>query len=278
MLQEFFSTYYLLIFVGVVIIVMLVLNHIHKIQQERNDGYYHYKFRLNSKSRVSPEEYKKVSVGAIYSQQQSAFLNSLETGLEKEKIMNIVENWWGLNNAEEALAKLEYLDKKGFAYYFPTVWDAFLTNDEEEKKQIILDSFGDGGLLPEEEVIEDLDKAYAQQYNLTETYQELLDDEVIRKREDIKQYGVIGWDCGRLNFLARLCYDAGYISEEQAWNYINKAYYLAKRTFTTWEDFGKSYVIGRAMWGGADSDNSGIAEIAKHLWSDPKSPWTNMPL
>ncbi|MCD7936919.1 MAG: DUF1266 domain-containing protein [Tannerellaceae bacterium] len=285
MLQEFFSTYYLVIFVGVVIIILFVLNLIHRRQQiayeEATDGYYHYKFRLNKKSQLTPEQYKRISVGAVYSQQQTAFLNSLETGLEEDKVMNIVNNWWGLTNAEEAIAKLEYLDKKGFAYYFPSAYKAFLTEDEEQKRQILLDGLATNKPLSEEEqemLEEDLEKAYNQQENLADTYEELLEDKVIRNKEDIPRYGVTGWDCGRLNFLARLCYDAGYISEQQAWVYIDKAYFLAKKTFTGWEDFGKSYVIGRAMWGGEGSENSGIADIASHLCSDPESPWVQMPL
>ncbi|MCC8019121.1 MAG: DUF1266 domain-containing protein [Rikenellaceae bacterium] len=82
-----------------------------------------------------------------------------------------------------------------------------------------------------------------------------------------------GWDCSRLNFLARLCCDASYLPEGQAWFYVDLACDLAARKIGSRDEFARSYLIGRAMWGGAESDNSGISDIARHLLEDPESSW-----
>ena len=62
--------------------------------------------------------------------------------------------------------------------------------------------------------------------------------EVITSKEDIARYGVIGWDAGRINFVARACCDMKYISEMEAWNYIDKAYELAHSSFTIMARYG----------------------------------------
>jgi hypothetical protein len=242
-------------------------------------------YAKNKSANLTPEQYRKLVVGAIYSEQQSAYVNSLETGLEKSKVKKIVNEWWGIYDKQEALDKLDYLYQKGFAYYFPIVYNAFLSNNENEQKTIIIN-----GLLPEEdknripqqmdemseELKEDIGKAFSQLTNLKETFAELKEDKIIETNEDLLRYGVEGWDHGRLNFLARICYDIGYLTEEQAWFFIDRAYHDSKKAFTSWNDFAKSYVIGRALWGGSDSDNSGIAAIAESLLTDADSPWTEL--
>jgi hypothetical protein len=79
---------------------------------------------------------------------------------------------------------------------------------------------------------------------------------------DIKKYGAAAWDYGRLIFIARLCFDAKYLSQAEAWTYIEQAHQLAFIEFNSWEAYAKSYVIGRALWGGKNSFNSGIAAKA----------------
>ena len=102
---------------------------------------------------------------------------------------------------------------------------------------------------------------------MKEVYEELIAYEVITSKEDIARYGVIGWDAGRINFVARACCDMKYISEMEAWNYIDKAYELAHSSFTSWHDMAMSYVIGRAIWGGTNAHNLGMKGMADDLLS-----------
>jgi len=169
----------------------------------------------------------------------------------------------GPNDANEQLI---YLRDKGFRFYLPTVFKAFCSNENAQEE--IISTVFDG---------DDLDKALSQLENLQETAGELKEGHVISQNSDILTYGSNGWDCGRLVFLARLCYDAGFISEQEAWAYIEASHQLAQSSFNNWNDYGKSYVIGRAMWGGAESANQGIAVIAKQLVTLPNSPWVQMP-
>lgn len=156
---------------------------------------------------------------------------------------------------------------KGYDYYFPFVYEAFLLDDENAQDDIFQQNM---------ESQEDYEKAVGQLQNLKEVYEELIAYEVITSKEDIVRYGVIGWDAGRINFVARACCDMKYISEMEAWNYIDKAYELAHSSFTSWHDMAISYVIGRAIWGGTNAHNLGMKGMADDLLSNPKSPWVQI--
>ena len=110
---------------------------------------------------------------------------------------------------------------------------------------------------------EDYDKAVSQLQNLEETYDELIENKVISSKEDLKRYGVAGWDAGRVCFLARACCEMCYITEEEAWQYIDRAYDLVHREFASWHDLAMTY-------------NSVMKDNADKLLSDEKSPWVRL--
>ena len=53
---------------------------------------------FNPSSTLSSEEYKKISIGAIYSEMQEAYINSLTTGLDDEIIRMTAQDWWNIYN------------------------------------------------------------------------------------------------------------------------------------------------------------------------------------
>ena len=120
---------------------------------------------------------------------------------------------------------------------------------------------------------EDYDKIVRQFQNLQETYEELLSYKVIAQKEDLKRYGVTGWDSGRICFLARACCEMGYISETDAWKYIDIAYNMVHAEFSSWEDMAMSYIIGRSLWGGKGAYNSVMKSTADELLTHVNSPW-----
>ena len=59
--------------------------------------------------------------------------------------------------------------------------------------------------------------------------------------------GVIGWDMAQVVGLARAAKDCGYISREQAWEYIEQASAACAEILRTPEEIDKSFLIGGAM-------------------------------
>ena len=82
---------------------------------------------------------------------------------------------------------------------------------------------------------------------------------------------------GRLVLVARCCFDAGYLSEEEAWRYITAAQTACKKHYSTWRELACGYLIGRAMWSGAGTSLDGLMAIADGLLEDNGSPWLAVP-
>ena len=82
-----------------------------------------------------------------------------------------------------------------------------------------------------------------------------------------------GRDAGRICFLARACCEMGYITDGDAWKYIDSAYNMAHSTFPSWKDMAMSYVISRSLWGGKNAYNSVMKDTADELLTHENSPW-----
>jgi diphthamide synthase (EF-2-diphthine--ammonia ligase) len=224
-------------------------------------------FTRNEDSTIDQAKYRMLALGAIYSEQQCTYINSLTTGDPAEAIKHLLATWWGIETAKQAKDRLAYLLEKGFRFYFPAVMTAYEMNDEKRQLAFITGSFTEE---------EDIEKALSQVANLEEAFDELMDGEMINSVADIKRIGVVGWDCGRIVYVARMCFDAGFLKEDHAWKFITQANEVATASFTCWADFGKSYAIGRALWGGLNSDNDEVIEITKRLLEKSDSPWVTM--
>ena len=96
-------------------------------------------------------------------------------------------------------------------------------------------------------------------------------------KDDLRRYGVAGWDAGRICFLARACCEMGYIDEAEAWQCIDVANELARGAFSSWRELALSYVIGRSLWGGKRAYNSVMKDTADKLLADENSPWVKYP-
>lgn len=216
----------------------------------------------NENANLSTGQYRKLALGAIYSEQQSAYINSLTTGIPASEIKSMLSNWWGVQDGASAKETLDGLLDNARHPVLPMVLSAYSSHDtssiaaltDEKKKE----------------------KAESQLANLAETLADLQADGVVQSVADVERLGTDGWELGRLVYVARMCFDAGLISEAETWAYIDEADQLARARFSNWADFGHSYAIGRALWSGKDSANSGIAHIAKYLLSNPESPWTQL--
>jgi ankyrin repeat protein len=71
-----------------------------------------------------------------------------------------------------------------------------------------------------------------------------------------KKEMLYAWDIGRVVSVSRWCYHLGYLSEDEAWTFIDKAGKKLITIFDNWEDYGANYVLGRIFWKAAFDDYS----------------------
>ncbi|RHH14344.1 DUF5106 domain-containing protein [Bacteroides fragilis] len=85
--------------------------------------------------------------------------------------------------------------------------------------------------------------------------------------------GIIGWDMAELVLLVRMTYDLGYLSEEEAWLYIEDAYKLIREEYYNWQEFAMSLVIGFACNHSNFREFSDFLRIVENAFQDENSPW-----
>lgn len=214
--------------------------------------------RFNKKNTLTEEQYKKLSVGSLFAYCQNAYINTLSTGLNKKRRVMFCD-YWGVSDKDEAFSRLEDLCEQPFTDYISHARRSLNGHTEEDA---------------DEEYTECACRHYA---NLMDCYDVLVKSKIIGNKMDLDRYGAIGWDAGRLVFMARLCYDAKYISEEEAWEYIDIAYEMVKERYTSWHDLVISFIIGHAMCYGKKFNYELMKFEADTLLSNPEGPWTQMP-
>lgn len=143
----------------------------------------------------------------------------------------MLSNWWGVQDGASAKETLDGLLDNARHPVLPMVLSAYSNHDSsvfatltDEKKK---------------------EKAESQLANLAETLGDLQADGIVQSVADVERLGTDGWELGRLVYVARMCFDAGLISEAETWAYIDEADQLASARFSNWADFGHSYAIGR---------------------------------
>ncbi|MDR6969555.1 hypothetical protein J2X31_003588 [Flavobacterium arsenatis] len=216
--------------------------------------------RLNEKNAVNGQLLDHLLVGSMYAEQQSAYLNSYETGLNTSIIKELVESYWDIYSKEDALLILQDLHDRNQDNYLDIVYKAF--EDKENYVQILKSD-----LPNEKEVFEYYLNLYRKLNNIVP---ELIEHKVITNFSEIKKTKDSGWNYGRATFLARCCFELGYLTENELKDYLEKTYKALKINCSTWKEYTTSYIFGRAIWGGPN--NSGMIQIADDLLNHPKSP------
>jgi hypothetical protein len=82
---------------------------------------------------------------------------------------------------------------------------------------------------------------------------------------------LLAWDCSRLVFLARLCFFAGYVEEQEAWQYIRAAGWALSSAFDSWSSYGQALLEAHDLWGGQARRE--LTSATRTLLSKADSPW-----
>ena len=219
--------------------------------------------RLNDKNIINGCFLEHLLIGSMYAEQQSAYLNSYETGLNKSDITKLVETYWEISDQNQAIEILQSLHNRNQDENLDIVFKAF---ENSENYVDILRS----NLSNEEGVFEYYLDLFRKLKNIVP---ELIEQKIITDFLQLKKAKDSGWNYGRSVFLARCCYELDYISEKELIEYLAKSHKELKKYCSTWKEYTTSYIFGRAIWGGGS--NNGMVQIANDLLNNNQSPLKN---
>ena len=224
--------------------------------------------RMEKNTDLTEDQQRKLLLSGVFSAQKATLFNVVKTGMDSNERDKMFTQGWGITDKTSAIDTLDYLRLSGTRRYFPQVVESLKLKNKQEIQQYINDTF---------ENEEDMRNCWEQVQYAFESMEPLMKEQIIKDENDFVRIGPDAWDAGRLVFMARLCREHNYITDEQLWQYIDAADEIAHRTLTNWEDFGKSYIIGRCLWCGTANYFEVMAGHAKKMYTNTKSPWKTFP-
>lgn len=207
---------------------------------------------------LSSEQQKAINVGIVNSEQSRYYCNNIETGIYKYYDIQRLSKYWGIDSALSVKSTLEWLSNDGHRHYFERVIKSYYGNGSDSEMDLVAQQ-----------------KCIRYMCNLHEALPILQKEQLLEDINNFSELSVLAWDMGRLVTVARGCYSCGYITEQQAWEYIDFAYNQSKARYSSWKELIQGYVLGRAMWGGNNPTLLGIIAIAEDAITNPKSPCMN---
>jgi len=178
-----------------------------------------------------------------------------ETQLKNGRGAKIMREGWNICNRADLLRTLKRLEEGGHRKNY----DEYVNNLRER-----------GELEPHS------DRRYAADlYTLDDPEERTLAVvKIIHKRYE--KQGLTGWDFSRYVSLCRWGAHAGYLTEEEAWKKIMPVARLLQSTFSSWEELGYNYRLGRTFWSPMHEEDYILKSLAK-LRNECSSPWVALP-
>lgn len=225
-------------------------------------------FLMDENSSLSKEQQRKMLLGAVYAVIDKGYLNTIKTGLEKEEREDRLEKDWNICTHDSAVDALNGLKIACTKDYSPNIGEAFKLKEQKAIEKYLRETFVNPN--DAKACAKQIERAFKHIGNLVK-------EGIVRDEAEFSRIGGVAFEATRLVAIARMCAESKYISEQEMWEYVDFADEQAHKSLTSWEDYGKSYVIGDCLWGADSYDLSQSSKIIRKLINDPKSPWKLFP-
>lgn len=95
----------------------------------------------------------------------------------------------------------------------------------------------------------------------------------------LPEAGILAWDLGRAAAVCYLSAEIGYISKEYAWSYLLDNAVQLQQSYSSWQEYGLAYIIGRQFWDKDLDDSSTMLHhrLIQRQLTVPECPWSFLP-
>ncbi|MCV9387391.1 DUF1266 domain-containing protein [Reichenbachiella ulvae] len=223
------------------------------------------KFNRSPNSQLNDEQLFAVAFYTPISEWWKADSNTLSFLTAKE-VQPYLEGW-GIDTPEGYWGLTEYFMKDGRRWYFDFIFHMIQNEPKENWDQLMEGKFGQNERA----------ERYLKHLSTGETLSVLKQKGILTFDSEM-QLGVAGYDAAILTGQARKAFTAKLISEEEAWKVISFARKLALETFSSWEEFGKSFALGFALDMREDyhTYKEEVFHLYKQVLEDDNSPWNTI--
>lgn len=234
-----------LIIVGIIVLIFVGMSIAVNVFNKKNKKQ---RTEMEMANRLPKEKQHLLAYGAILALYRLESPRTLQVMENPEILKDGLSAAWEVNNTEEAIQTLEWLLSEGHRTKFNELLLALKT----------------GQSFTEEEV--------GKSQECYESAQEGMMKRLSFTKSDFDQVNTIAaWDFERAINIARWSYIVGYLTEDQAWNYIERAANAASPIFQSWNEYFISFAFGRAIaYEGKIND---IIWKGKELLDDKDSIW-----
>ncbi|NML24102.1 DUF1266 domain-containing protein [Pseudoflavitalea sp. G-6-1-2] len=222
--------------------------------------------QLNPNSTLSKKEQWAIACGADLAILNGQYLNDLTTGFSKQDCRSLLSEWWDIDSKEEAVERIEWLFAEGHRIQYDIIWQAMNAISIKESKEFLREHVATNKM--EEEV------AIERLRNMRDALELFHEHNLIDKDT---QPDMLIWDFARVINLSRGCFDAGYLSREEAMENILRCIDPIRKMYTSWKQLSVSYQFARSVWNGIDEEVfEEMMEGMEVLLTDENSPWVKM--
>jgi len=221
-------------------------------------------FLMDENSSLSKEQQRKMLLGAVYAVIDKGYLNTIKTGLEKEEREDRLERDWNICTHDSAVDALNGLKVACTKDYSPNIGEAFKLKEQKAIEKYLRDTFVNPN--DAKACAKQIERAFKHIGNLVR-------EGIVRDEAEFSRIGGVAFEATRLVAIARMCAESKYISEQEMWEYVDFADEQAHKSLTSWEDYGKSYLIGYCLWGADGYELKYRTPTVKKLMNEPDSPW-----
>lgn len=223
---------------------------------------------LSEDSDLTESETKAIACAANSAYNNAQCLNTLTTGLDAETIQMGLENAWGVNNRDELISTLDWMESEGHKLYFDIIWSAIGNLPQKEWKKTI-------SKLEHKPGDADFDAERLAEFaeNLVSHYPTLTKKKFFAT---MKSPDVSAWDLARCINLCRLGFDVQYLSREEALDRIKRYAKKMYGIYDSWNSLSEGYLTGFAMWSGEEDSIEERIEEHFTLLKHEKSLWTRI--
>lgn len=234
-----------------------------EIINDEEPDFFDTKFRTTEHSSLTEKQLFSISLDAVITEWWKVKTDTLE--FKKVKNFDDYLSGWSIDTKEGYWDLTNYFLEDGRRWYFNFIY-TMLQNEPEEKWETIMEEkFGDNERA----------QRYFTLLKTGSTVKLLKQKGFITFDSEIEK-GVAAYDASILVGQARRAFSAGIITEQEAWKVIEQATELAKNTFSSWEEFGKSHILGFSL-DIRQEFNKGYKEEYYHIYKqvveNQNSPW-----